>query len=614
MARICGFIGFSPGDSPGGGLAALLARCHRKDATANDRDIIHAGKGYGLAVRGEGSWQSSDGRYTCVLDSCLASATVLKATLAEAGFKVQGESPEAVFLEAFVQHGVLPFKHLNGSFAAAIFDHQKQCLILLVDPYGLKHLYFARVGQGLAFTSDLTGLARSGLVPLDMGEASALEYFTMGYISPPLTIYQNISSLGIGNFLVWETGAVTCQPYHKVIAEHYEFSDVRGLSENDLLDRLEVLVTEAVMARLPAGNGPVATYLSGGLDTGMIAACLQRHGERPLIAYTLGEHNSRHDEVPQARKVAQYFGLQDHHCVYMNEDDCYGAMAELPEIFGQPMADISAIPNYVITKEVSYQYGQILAGDGPDGLYGNWDLRPWHYYYQVVPQLLRHPVACMADALDRWLKLGLSTPSRQIYELLSQKEFSWVFHKKFKGENLETLVGRPVSGTEFAVGRYLRDRTDIPLYERLRMAFAKYFVMHGVLLKSGVIHDALQVDQVCPYYDRKLVDFICALPTRYKTRGRGYGKYLHHKLLLRYAPARIWKGRKQGFIFDLADFDKRRLQDLIEHYLDPARVGETGLLNVEFVTLIKKQYLAGLQRRGPLVMTLLNFEMWREKF
>ncbi len=614
MGRICGYVGVPPARIPPEGVSGFLDRCHRSAAGSREPDSVLTGNGFGLGVRGADTCQSSDGRYTCMLDSGLASAPVLVDGLTASGFIVQGRSPAEVFLDAFVRHGVLSFKHLKGGFACAIFDHQKECLILAVDASGLKHLYYADMPTGLVFASDLTGLARFGLVPLSIGEAGALEYFSLGFISPPLTIYEGISSLRVGGYLVWDSGNATCEIYHKVIGDRFEFCDVQGLSEADLVDRLDELLIKAVISRLPQGDGPVATYLSGGLDTGMMAACLRRHSDRPVTAYTLGSHHSRHDEVPRARKVARHLGLQDHRCVYMTEDDCFAAMDELPDVFGQPMADISAIPNLVITKVVGRDFAEVLAGDGPDGLYGNWDLRPWHYYYQVVPALLRHPVACMVDALDRWFKLGLSTPSRQVYELLDQKGFSWVYHKKFKGTDLEKLLGRKVDGMEFEVGRYLRDRTDIPLYERLRMGFAKYFVMHGVLLKSGTIHDAQQVTQVCPYYDRNLVDFICTLPTRFKTRGSGYGKYLHRQLLLRYAPAQVWQGRKQGFIFDFADFDVRRLRGLIDHYLAPARVGESGLLNVDFATEIRDEFLGGLKRRGPLVMTLLNFEMWREKF
>jgi len=483
-----------------------------------------------------------------------------------------------------------------------------------VDPYGLKHLYVGETAAGLAFASDLTGLARSGFIPLDIGEQGILEYFSLGFVSPPWTIYGGISSLCVGEFLVREPTGTTREHYHHVIGKNWEFSDVSRMSEQALVDQLEKLMVEAVSARLPRDGAPVAAYLSGGLDTGMLAAVLQRIGGHPVTAFTLGSRNPRYDEIPRARNLARHLGIHDHNCIYLHEEDCFEALDDLAEVFGQPMADISAIPNLVVTRVVAENFRQVMAGDGPDGLYGNWDLRPWHYYYRFTPPVLRRPVARLIDALDRWAKIGLSTPTRNIYELLSHSEFSWVFHKKFTDHRLAALLGREVAATEFEVGRYLRDRTDIPLYERLRMGFAKYFVMHGVLLKAGVIHDGLQVDQICPFYDRDVVDFICALPTRFKTRGRGYGKYLHKKLLERYAPKSVWKGPKQGFIFDIDDFDPRRMRALLDRYMSGNRIRQAGLLDAHEVDRLKNAYLAGDRRQGALVMTILNFEMWREKF
>ncbi len=573
-----------------------------------------SGPGYGLAVRGDSWSRSPDGRHVCLLDASLARAEVLRRTLEAKGFTVAGTTGAEVFLDAFLRHGVLFLKHLPGSFAAAVFDTLEQRLFLAVDPYGLKRLYAADLPGGLVFASDLTGLVRSQLASLEVGEQGAREYFSLGFVSPPWTIYRDIMSLPVGEYMTWEEGTARRETYHHVIGETWEFSQVDDWSEDRLVDHLQGLVLGAIEARLPENKVPVATYLSGGLDTGMMVAVMVREFQREVTAYTLGSTNRHHDEVPRARRVAEYFGISDHRCMYITEDECFAALDELPEVFGQPMADISAIPNLVVTREVAREFREVMAGDGPDGLYGNWDLRPWYWYYRIVPRALRGPLARMADFVDRCFDLGLSTPTRCVADLLQQDEFAWIFHKKFTGRRLSTLLGRDIRATDFELGRYLRDRTDIPLYERLRMALAKYFVMHGVLLKAGAIHNALQVDQVCPYYDRDLVDFICAMPTRFKTRGRGYGKFLHRKLLERYAPARVWKGRKQGFIFDIHDFGTGRIHGLVRRYLADERIAESGVLDVPTVSELRQEYLGGARHRFALVKTILDFEIWRERF
>lgn len=570
--------------------------------------------GVALCGQQEGRFHhSEDGRHVCVWDGRLVAPDRLSKDLAGHGFTAEGASVGEVLLSAYAHHGTLPLKYLRGSFALAIYDTRDQVLLLAADPYGLKRLYVAESGGSLIFSSDLGALARSGLAPLALSDQGLIEYLSFGFIHPPLTIYQDVSSLCVGEFLAWERGEVHRSFYHQVIGDRWAFADVEGRTEDELLDELERLTSAAILDRIPAGSRRLAVYLSSGLDTGFLAASLRRHWDGDLVAYTLGSAHPRHDEVPGARKMAGFLGIGDHRCLYLNQDDCYGALDQLPDVFGQPMADLSAIPNLVITRDVGREFTEVFAGDGPDGLYGNWDLRPWYQLYRWVPYLVRTPLALVADRLDRTLGLGLSTPSRQIAELLTQPEFSWVYHKKLKSRDLERLLGRPVPPETFAVHRYLRDRQDIPLYERLRMGFALYFVMHGVLLKSGTIHNAVGVEQICPYYDRDLVDFICALPTRYKIRGKGYGKYLHTRLLERYVPAEVWRGRKRGFIFDFRSFDLAPLRSLTDRYLDRDRLQEAGLFDPGFVRKSVEAYFKGDDRAGPALLTLLIFEMWRDR-
>lgn len=558
--------------------------------------------------------RSEDGRHVCLWDGQLVPADRLVRHLAGHGFTAEGGSIGEVLLSAYAHHGAFPLKFLRGSFALAIYDTLEQVLFLAADPYGQKRLFVAESGGSLVFSSDLGALAGSGLSPLSLSDEGLTEYLSFGYIHPPLTIYKGVSSLCVGEFLAWEEGKSHRSFYHQVIGDRWAFADVAGRTEEDLIDELEKLTSAAILDRIPAGCRRLAVYLSSGLDTGFLAASLRRHWDGEPVAFTLGSEHPRHDEVPGARKMAGFLGLGDHRCVYMTQDDCYEALEQLPHVFGQPMADLSAIPNLVITREVGREFTEIFAGDGPDGLYGNWDLRPWYQLYRWVPYLVRMPLALLADRLDRTLGLGLSTPSRQIADLLTQPEFSWVFHKKLKSRDLERLLGRVVPPETFAVHRYLRDRRDIPLYERLRMGFALYFVMHGVLLKSGTIHNAVGVEQICPYYDRALVDFICALPTRYKIRGKGYGKYLHTRLLERYVPPEVWRGRKRGFIFDFRSFDLAPLRSLTARYLDRGRLLEAGLFDPDFVGKSVDAYFKGDDRAGPAILTLLIFEMWRDRY
>jgi asparagine synthase (glutamine-hydrolysing) len=526
---------------------------------------------------------------------------------------ITGCSPSEALLHYYIHEGMDSLKLIRGSFVFALWNRKDRALILGRDPYGTKRLYYADANGGILFASDLTGLARMPLISRSISTQGLVEYFTFGYINPPYTIYENIALLDPGEYILFQDGHATAQYFHPPVPPVWECADLHGIPEEEIIDTFGALVVDAVKCRLPAGN-TVAAYLSGGLDTGLLAAVLRRYTDKKITAYTLGSNDPSCDEAPAAREVTEYLGIEDHRCHYITKDDFVETLEMLPEIFGQPMADISAIPNFVITRAASKEFSEIFAGDGPDGLFGNWDLRPWYYYYRLVPSFVRPLIAVALDSADRLLHLGLSTPSRHISELLRQPEFFWVYHKKLKSTELKNLLGTQSDDAALPVGTFLEERRDIPLYERLRYAFSRFFVVNGVLQKSCAVHSALLVNQICPFYDRDLIDFVERLPTCYKIRGVGYGKYLHKKLLYRHIPSTIWDRRKQGFIMNLNEFGLDFLRTVTDRYLHRSRLAESGFFNVDFARKCIEGYYEGNERMGPVLYTLLVFELWRDAF
>jgi asparagine synthase (glutamine-hydrolysing) len=298
----------------------------------------------------------------------------------------------------------------------------------------------------------------------------------------------------------------------------------------------------------------------------------------------------------------------------MDEDEFESALFALPDIFGQPFADSSAIPSYAIAQRVAADFPAVFSGDGPDFFYGSRDFRVWYHYYRIVPRLLRSPLSRLAEYMDRRFALGWSTPNRHVAELLWQPQCFWIFHKKFKSAELERLMRQPIAPDRFWGHRFLESRRDIPLYERLRLTFHIAFGVNGVQRKGCDIHDALLVDFICPYCDPDLFEFVQFLPTRLKLNRYGQaGKYLHRKLIKRYIPPEITARRKRGFLFDFADLGPEPLRKLTERYLSRKRLGESDLFDAGYAAQCVRDYFSGDLRMGPLLWTLLVFEIWRER-
>jgi hypothetical protein len=182
--------------------------------------------------------------------------------------------------------------------------------------------------------------------------------------------------------------------------------------------------------------------------------------------------------------VASHLGIE-HQSFNLDPDEAFHLLSLLPDLYGQPLADISAIPTLAIAHKVSRRFDAIFDGQGPDFMFGNFDLRTLYYCYHGIPRRLRNGVSRLSQFLARNVFRTWTSPNLDVGELLRQPEFFWVFTRMFKSHDLERLVGEPVYAESFWCHRFLQSRTDIPLAERLRLArpkrgFIMDFVEFGV--------------------------------------------------------------------------------------------------------------------------------------
>ena len=611
MSRICGCVG---PESESLDLKQVLVDSYPLRRPEPFKDSYYRVGEATMASEGEGSlYRSADGRFLCLVDGNIYHYDRMLKALRERGADVDSSSPAETLFNYYHHEGLKSLRLLRGAFVFAIWHIEEKRLILGRDPFGMKRIYYSRMPRGFLFSSNLTGLARISWFDRKVGSNGLVEYLTFGFISPPHTIYEHTATLSPGQYVTFEKKEATVDSFHPSVPSEWKFQDTRGVTEDELITRMDNLLIDAVRCRLPEGKD-VTAYLSGGLDTGLLAAVLKTHTDRRIVALTLGSNDPGCDEVPEARGIAKHLGIDDHLCYYIRKEDFFDAFNALPDVFGQPMADISAIPNYVIAMHAAEKSPLVFAGDGPDGMFGNWDFRPWYYYYKLVPYRLRIPFSKLLDFIDRKFEKGWSTPTRHVSELLAQPEFSWIFHKMLKSFELEQFVGKRVPVDTFWIHRHLAERRDIPLYERLRIAFSIGFVVNGVLHKGSDIHNSFLIDLICPYYDRDLADFVNSLPTKYKIRGYGFGKYLHKQLLYRYLPPEIWDRPKQGFNINFNEFGMDALRSLTDRYLNRKRIAETGLIDTDLAVRCVDEYYGGNARMGPLLWTLLVFEVWRDRF
>lgn len=589
-------------------MATNRIYCH-----LDSNNVFHDLSRGSLSARGsQPGLQDTNNRLVTIVDGRIFNCDELIAELRQ-DYGDGNRSCVADVIQGCYRHGNLQaLDRLNGAFSFILWDEEKKLLVAGCDSIAANRIYYLHTREGFLCSSCLTTLTGTPGLDKEIETEALVQYLSLGYVNAPLTIYRNVHALSPGQYLIFQNNSVTIETFHDPIPNVWQFADVENMSEEELVDELDRRLIASVKRRLPADR-KVAAYLSGGLDTSLICAILRKHTDAEISAFTVGSNDPRCDEAQYARETAAFLDINDHHVFYLKEDDFTDAVLALPAVYGQPFADISAIPSYFIARKVAESFDTVFTGEGPDGMYGgDVDFRLFYYYYKLMPYPLRIPFAAFAHFVARLRYGGPIAPSIHVSDLLRQPDFFWIFHKMFKGPELERILGRPVASETFWGHNFLKNRQDIPLHERLRLLFQTVFVTNCVLHKAWAAHRAASVDMICPYLDIDVVDFVQFLPSTYKRRN-GKGKYLHRQLLRRYLPDRLINRPKRGFRINYNEFGVKTLRDLTDEYLTHKSLAETGLLNVGFALECVDGYYRGNSRMGPLLWNLLVFEIWRKK-
>ncbi len=252
---------------------------------------------------------------------------------------------------------------LRGMFALALWDEDRAQLTLAVDRLGIKPLYFAAVGGRLIFASELASLLCADGVPSDLDWEALGQYFALGYIPPPRTIFRNVSKLAPGTVVRWtRAGGLRRDRY-------WDPADVRTGARFEpaaLHRRLRQTLSEAVSSHL-VSDVPLGAFLSGGIDSSTVVALMSEASEERVKTFSIGFGDPEHDELHLARLVAERFRT-DHH-EFVVEPDAVEGLPKLVSHFGEPFADSSALPTYHVSRLAREHVKAAPSGDGGDELF-----------------------------------------------------------------------------------------------------------------------------------------------------------------------------------------------------------------------------------------------------
>lgn len=431
---------------------------------------------------------------------------------------------------------------MNGMFAFGLWDAKRQELILARDRAGKKPLYYVHLPDGtLLFASEIKAFFESGLIDPEKRDETALDQiWALGYTAGERTLYAQIRKLLPAHCLVWKAGRIAIRAYWDCPFGEDVWQD---RPVEDLADELESLLADAIRLRLIA-DVPVGLFLSGGIDSSLMAALAAKVTGKQVKSYTIGFPHADYDEAPFAEKVAAALGIENRRRLV--DEDVLQSVGSIARQFDEPFGDSSAIPTWIVSKLARQDMTVALTGDGGDEVFAGYDF-------------LKQAVRIWGDGAQR----------KACQRPLTLSERMWEFRLRAVGfrkgyPSLERRAPLRLRRSLFDPA-FLR-RNPLPnafadrwsWYERVRSSdwlsrvqylMFKTWLPDDFLRKVDTTSMAHSLECRCPLLDYRVVEFAARLPLDAKIAPGGRGKHLLRTILGRYVPPALFERPKQGFAF-----------------------------------------------------------------
>lgn len=526
------------------------------------------------------------------------------------GHRFYTHSDTECIVHAYEQWGEGCFERLRGMFGIAILDIPRRQLVLGRDRIGKKPLYYTRTREGwLAFASELKCLFPVPGFENRVSAESVRDYFGMGYVAAPHSIYENVAKLPPAHYMVVRDGQWDIRPYWRV-----EFGPKWTESPEQLEERLFEQLDDAVRCRL-VSDVPFGAFLSGGTDSSVVAALMARNLQAPVKTFTIGFKEQAFNEMPDARAVAQHIGAEHHELVV--EADAVSMMDKLVWFFDEPFGDSSSIPTYLVSQLAAQHVKMVLSGDGGDEVFAGYERYKRYDMLQAMSRKslgLAGPAMRVAGALAGGAKgVRLARAADRLAAPYPDRYLSGV--GLCTHDDLELLLSDAIADKDpYARQRAQYARADIALEsERILAGDMLTYLADDIMVKVDRMTMACSIEARAPLLDHRLIDFAARLPYDLKSRD-GVGKYLLKRIARRLLPAEVLDKPKQGFAIPVAKWFREDLREMMMDLLRDRHFRERGWFRPDAAMTLMQQHLDGTHDRSEMLWLLMTFEMWARRF
>ena len=589
-----------------------------------DEGSLHIEQGVGLGHRrlsiidvatGQQPLFNEDGSVVVVFNGEIYNYQDLIVELQAAGHVFRTRSDTEVIVHAWEQWGESCVERFRGMFALALWDRNRETFFMARDRLGVKPLYWALLPDGfLLFGSELKSLMAHGGLAQEIDVEAVEDYFALGYVPEPRTIFRQARKLEPAHVLTIRRG--------RPVPEPHGYWDVRFTLDNrisegqaceELMERLRDVVRMRLISEVPLG-----AFLSGGVDSSAVVAAMATVSQAPVNTCSIAFDDPKYNESEFARMVAERYRT-NHHVETVVSDD-FDLIDTLAHHYDEPFANSSAIPTYRVCQLARKRVTVALSGDGGDETFGGYRRYQMHLMEErmrsAIPASVRRPLFGLlgraypkADWAPRVFR------AKTTFEGMARDSVEAYFHSMcFVRAPMRQQLYSPTMRSQ--LGGYTalevfrrhaaRANTDDPL------ALIQYIDMHTYLVgdintkvdRASMAH-SLEVRE--PLMDHKLVEWAATLPSSLKLRG-GNGKHVFKKALEPHLPHEVLYRPKMGFSVPMGRWLRGPLRERVRSSLLGGAMLDSGMFNPKTVRDMVDQHESGQRDFSTPLWTLLMFD------
>lgn len=547
----------------------------------------------------------------------------IKTELEKSGHQFIGHSDTEVILHAFSEWGIKCVDRFIGMFSFVIYDQVKAEVICVRDRAGVKPFFYYWNQNLFLFASELKSLNFHPGFKKEINPDAVAAFMQFGNIPAPHCIFNHSYKLKPGHYIRFNLKTKELEE-----TKYWDVYDAYNKPKLDISFEEAKTETEKIMKSAfdyrMVSDVPVGVFLSGGYDSSLLTAILQKDRSEKLKTFTIGVPDIGLNEAEYAKDVAKHLGTE-HYEYTCTQKEALELIDDLPHYYDEPFADSSAIPTTMVCKMARKQVTVALSADAGDEIFAGYNRYDYLMRYgkklNQIPSFLREMTVGAMNAIPAEKipvlknKYNFSNRYEKLKGLLkdpSPKNLMLNLSRQYSDDQLKQIMAFPFNNLETA---YLSEELKQPFYSPLAYMMAidyQTYLVDDILQKVDRASMSASLEGREPFLDHRIIEWAAQLPDDFKYY-KGSKKHILKEITHQYLPKKLMDRPKQGFAIPIDNWLAHDLKEKVLYYLNDPKIEQQGIFQVDFIQKLKRDFYSGKKELAQKLWYVLMFQMWYEK-